>query len=188
MQHLAHGGVFVLLLGAGYVLPVPAEVVLLTAGYATHLALADTYATVSLALLGLFVGDLAMFVSIKKGSAFAARIAGSHTESGFAKYSGLFARNATAFILFSRFLGAFRIMIPSIAVASKMKTGAFALLNAVSLVPYAVFFILIGRHFHRILPEVVTETEILMHVVFFLSLALVGFALRHVAARRLVTR
>lgn len=135
VEHFTYAAVFGLLVAGGVGVPVPEELVQLTAGYLARRGVISFLPGAAAAWLGLVAGDALLFrLAARRGPSLLAspRVARVLTPDRRAAIERHFARHAFLTVLAGRHLSVLRLAIFALAGASGVPTGTFVLADALS--------------------------------------------------------
>ena len=161
---------------SGYIVPVPEEILLLLAGYIAGVGLNNVYFALLAAILGILVGDNVLFwLSKYKGSRIINKLKQKVRRNELNKYKHLMKEHIGKTIFIVRFIVGFRFFGPFLAGSVNIKWKTFQFYNLIAVLIYAPLIVFLGFHFHNKLALVITQVEIIRHIIFFIFLAIVGY-------------
>lgn len=147
----AYGLVFLVLLAAGFGLPLPEDIPLVMGGVLVHRGQATLWTMILVGYLGIIIGDSIMFqlgrrFGSKVGTApgFFARIV---TPQKRARVEGLFKKHGEKIVMLARFLPGVRTVTYFTAGSVGMSYGRFMLYDSVAALGSAPIFVLLGYYF-----------------------------------------
>ncbi len=174
LHQLSYLGLFALLAGAAIVLPIPEELILLTAGYLLALGFLSWYGAVPAAILGLLVGDLLLFWLAKTGSKRIEKFRRRINHLGLEK-TWLFAPSEPLrAVLILRFLTGFRFIAPLYAGFQQMSWRRYLLADLLVIILFVPGILFLGWYFHGAIVAFIAGFEIVRHALFLGILALAG--------------
>lgn len=135
VEQFTYAAVFGLLVAGGLGVPVPEELVQITAGYLAHRGVVAFLPAAAASWLGLVIGDALLFrLARSRGPALLAspRLARLLTPARRAAIERHFARHAFLTVLVGRHLSVLRMPIFALAGASGVPTRTFVLADALS--------------------------------------------------------
>ena len=178
LEQFSYVGIFLLLALSGYLVPIPEEILLLLTGYIAALGFNNVYIALIASILGILAGDNVLFwLSRYKGSRLIDRLKRKVRKNALAKYRHLMKRHIGKTIFIVRFIVGLRFFGPFLSGSMKVKWKIFQFYNLIAVVIYAPIMIFLGFHFHNKLALVITQVEIVRHLIFFLFLAVVGYVI-----------
>ena len=189
LVHFGHLAIFVLLVLGGLGVPVPEELIQLTAGYLARRGLLLFWPSVGAAWLGIVVGDALFFLLARRhGPRLLAsrRVAGLLTAKRRAFLEGHFERHAVLTIMVARHASAFRLPAYALAAVHGVRPLTFALADGVSAMLSVPLVVSLGWYFADHLEDVKREVhEAELGLAILVAVLLVGWwALRAWLTRR----
>lgn len=163
---LSYVGIFFVSIIANAVVPVPEEVVLLAFGYIIGTGTINFFAVLVLVILGVAVGDIAMFTLSRTNNRFVTFF-----------YNKLFAKllekrgdkwvedNIKKIVFFSRFMIQFRFIGPFLAGQKKMSFKTFLFYDMLAISIYVPLYLLLGWYFHKKLSLIVENVHIAQNII-----------------------
>lgn len=144
----AYGLIFVVLLLAGFGLPLPEDIPLIMGGVLVHRGQADLWVMILVGYLGIIVGDSIMFWL---GRRFGTRVPGLLrrvvTPERRAWVEGLFNKHGEKLVLAARFLPGVRTVTYFTAGSVGMNYTKFAIYDSIAALASAPLFVLLGYEF-----------------------------------------
>lgn len=147
----AYGLVFVVLLAAGFGLPLPEDIPLVMGGVLVHRGQANLWVMIVVGYLGIIVGDSIMFMLGRRfgsrvGAApgFFARIV---TPEKRAQVEGMFKKHGEKIVMLARFLPGVRTVTYFTAGSVGMRYSHFAIYDSIAALASAPIFVLLGYYF-----------------------------------------
>ena len=149
----AYGLIFVVLLAAGFGLPLPEDIPLVMGGVLVHRGGANLYVMIAVGYLGIVIGDSIMF---GLGRRFGARV-GSQPGKGFfgriitpgsrARVEGLFKKHGEKIVMIARFLPGVRTVTYFTAGSVGMQYWHFLAYDSIAALLSAPVFVVLGYYF-----------------------------------------
>ncbi len=158
----------------GYIIPIPEEVTLLIIGYVAGIGPIKLYFAVAAAAGGVIVGDNILFLMSLRGSKYVDRLKNKLRKNKIIHYEHVMHEHIGKTIFFIRFVVGLRFFGPVLAGMLKVKWRKFFFINAAASILHALFFISLGYYFHRSFLVLVTQVEVIRHILFFFSASLFG--------------
>ncbi len=150
----AYGLVFVVLLAAGFGLPLPEDIPLVMGGVLVHRGQANLWVMILVGYLGIIVGDSIMF---GLGRRFSKRVSNASGPPGFfsrivspekrARVEGLFKKHGEKIVMLARFLPGVRTVTYFTAGSVGMRYSRFILYDSIAALASAPIFVLLGSYF-----------------------------------------
>ena len=147
----AYGLVFLVLLAAGFGLPLPEDIPLVMGGVLVHRGQAVLWKMILVGYLGIIIGDSTMFglgrrFGSKVGAApgFFARIV---TPEKRQRVEGMFKKHGEKIVMLARFLPGVRTVTYFTAGSVGMRYGRFVLYDSIAALASAPIFVLLGYYF-----------------------------------------
>lgn len=178
LEHLSYFGIFLVVMAAGHVIPIPESITLILIGYISvyknvHLGLVLLFA-----FLGTMGIDIFMYLISRKGSAFATRMARKIDQKHFDKYLNAQEKHLFWLVFFSHFIPGWRFANPVILGITKMPWKKFLSYSAIASCVHTPFYIFLGFFLHQDVVPLINTVEssgkILLYILLFI--VLVGIA------------
>ena len=176
IEQFSYAGIFILVALSGYIIPIPEEILLLLVGYIAGVGLNNVYIALIPATLGVLAGDNVIYwLSRYKGSKLIDRLKNKVRKHEIMKYSHLMENHIGKTIFILRFIVSLRFFSPFLAGSMKIKWKTYQFYDLLASVVYVPIMIFLGYHFHNQLALVITQVEIIRHLIFIVVLAVVGY-------------
>lgn len=151
----AYGLVFLVLLAAGFGLPLPEDIPLVMGGVLVHRGQANLWVMILVGYLGIIIGDSIMFAL---GGRFGSRVGSEvSTAPGFfarivtpakrAQVEGMFKKHGEKIVMLARFLPGVRTVTYFTAGSVGMRYSHFLLYDSLAALASAPLFVLLGYYF-----------------------------------------
>ncbi len=157
----AYGLIFLVLLAAGFGLPLPEDIPLVMGGVLVHRGQANLYVMIAVGYLGIIIGDSIMFglggrFGRRVGSApgFFARIV---TAEKRAQVEGMFKKHGEKIVMLARFLPGVRTVTYFTAGSVGMRYSHFLLYDSLAALASAPLFVLLGYYFGSDIESLLTR-------------------------------
>ena len=174
VEHFSYFGIFLAVSLAGYLIPLPEEIMLLLAGYIAGFGF-NVYITVLVSILGVLTGDSILFwLSRYEGSKLVDKLKRRVDKHEINKYRNLMREHIGKTIFILRFVVGLRFLSPFLAGSMKIKWKKFQFYNMLAAIVYVPIVVFLGYHFHNKLVALITSFEIVRHIIFLLVLVLIG--------------
>lgn len=144
----AYGLVFVILLAAGFGLPLPEDIPLVMGGVLVHRGQANLYVMIAVGYLGIIIGDSIMF---SLGRRFEGRVPGLLkriiTSERRQRVEELFKKHGEKIVMIARFLPGVRTVTYFTAGSVGMSYVRFAIYDSIAALASAPIFVVLGYYF-----------------------------------------
>ncbi len=151
----AYGLIFVVLLAAGFGLPLPEDIPLVMGGVLVHRGQANLWVMMLVGYLGIIIGDSIMFAL---GGRFGRKVGSKgSTAPGFfarivtpekrAQVEGMFKKHGEKIVMLARFLPGVRTVTYFTAGSVSMRYSHFLLYDSIAALASAPIFVLLGYYF-----------------------------------------
>jgi membrane protein DedA with SNARE-associated domain len=186
IQHLSYAGIFAWFLVTQLiiVMPIPEEAVLLSIGYVAATGVWNPFIAAGVALATLLLADNAFYFLSKSGNRWVARLAKRSGGGVFARAESQMRRNMPRAVFTLTFIPRLRFFGPVLAGVLKLRWLAFFLADASALAIYVSVYLSLGYFFHRKLLALFGKTTLVHHVIFIVSVVVIGVIAGIVAGRR----
>lgn len=176
-EHTTYLGIFLVLAFFGHFIPIPVEIILVSMGYITALGYLKLYFVIPLGILGLLTGDALIFYMARRGSHLILKSRKKFKPETIEKYEELMKNNSGKTIFLLRFIVGLRILSPLLSGSLNVRYSTFLFFDFLALLIYVPFLIFLGFHFHTNVLLLISEVEIIRHVIFLLVASLVGLGI-----------
>ena len=170
IEHLSYAGFFMLLAGAGVVIPLPEEVTLLTMGYLSANGVLNPIFAGVVALLGMLLGDSILFWLARSGVPIVNKFKVKLDRLPLHGTWIFHPDKPLRAVFFLRFITGLRMIAPVYAALRGARFGGFLAVSFASLCIYTPLFVGLGFAFHQSFLALVTQVEIARHALFALIL------------------
>jgi membrane protein DedA with SNARE-associated domain len=174
VHQFSYLGIFLVLAGGAIIVPLPEEVILLTAGYLVAVGLITAPLGILSSIVGLLAGDSFLFFLPRLGGEYAQKLRARVNKIGLEK-TWLFAPSQPlrpVFIL--RFLTGIRFIAPIYAGFEQASWKGFLTTDFLSVVIFVPGMFWLGYEFHTSFIVFLASFELIRHSVFIGVLALAG--------------
>lgn len=159
---------------AGYLIPIPEEMALLVIGYISAIGPIKLHWVVALTCFAVIIGDNILYFLSFKGSRYVEWLKRRMRKNKLSQYEHIMHEHIGKTIFFIRFIVGVRFFGPVLAGTLKVSWRRFFFINAAASIIHVIFFESLGYHFHNSFLALVTQVEIIRHILFFFSVALFG--------------
>jgi membrane-associated protein len=174
LHEFSYAGMTLVLAGTGIILPIPEEVILLTAGYLAAEGFMDPFIAIPLAILGTLVGDSILFALAKAGSPFAEKLRNRLRKLNVSRTWFFSHEHPLRAVFFLRFVTGLRILSPIYAGFHAAKWPAFLATTFAALVIFIPLTFGIGYYFNDSLAHLLHGFAVFRHILFLGLLLFVG--------------
>ncbi len=176
LEQFSYLGIFISIALSGYIIPVPEEILLLLIGYISGVGLNNVYIALLASIIGVLLGDNILFwLSRYRGSKLIDKLKRKIRKNEVMKYKNLMKQHIGKTIFILRFIVGLRFFGPFLAGSLKVRWKTFQLYNFLAVLIYVPIMVFLGFHFHKQLALLITEFEIIRHLVFLTFLTFLGF-------------
>lgn len=173
-ETLSYFGIFIVVMIAGYLIPVPEEIVLLLVGYLAANNYLNAYLAVVVSILGVLTGDNIVYWLSNHSSKFIKKVKKRISITKIHKYEQLLKEHAGKTIFCSRFIVGLRFIGPLMAGTNKVKWQKFMFFVSLATLIYVPLVVGIGYAFSSNLSAIIIEIEEARHLVFVLVAVIIG--------------
>lgn len=184
IEHFSYLGIFVGVLLAGHIVPIPEDVVLLLSGYLVAIGYAKIFPMVLISIVAPILADAIFYWLSWTGNKFALGIEHKIKNNIFSTYKTLMERHTFFVVFFSRFIPGFRLASPLMAGFIKVPWWKFFSYNILSAVFYGPIFLLLGYIFHLKITPLIIAVESLRHFFSLGILVLLGILIAVVLSKK----
>lgn len=178
LEHLSYLGLYVSLGGTGIPLPVPEEVILITAGFLTARGIMLAWIAIPVAISAVLVQDSVLFFLARKGSSFTKRIHDQALVQGLEKTWVLSPSHPLRAVFFLRFFSGLRLLSPVFAGLNKARYRDFLLVDFLGLSIFVPTIFSLGYIFHVSFRRFKEGLYVFHHYLLYISIVAVSvFAL-----------
>ena len=176
LEHFSYFAIFILLSVAGYLVPLPEEVLLISIGYLLSTGVGHIPTVLIVSLLGLIVGDNLVYWLARFNHRFTDKFRAKLKPKTLEKYEQLMKKHARLTVFGTRFIAGLRFLGPFLAGSHKIKWSKFQFFNLLALLIYTPLFLFLGYHFHARLEVLIAQVEFIRHIIFVTAIILLGIA------------
>lgn len=173
-QSASYFGVGVFVMFAGYLIPIPEEMALLIVGYISAVGPIKLHWVVVLSCFAVIIGDNILYFLSLKGSRYVEWLKRKMRKNKLSQYEHIMHEHIGKTIFFIRFIVGVRFFGPVLAGTLKIRWRRFFFINAAASIIHVIFFESLGYYFHNSFLALVTQVEIVRHILFFFSVTLFG--------------
>lgn len=188
LHQLSYPGLFLLLAGSAIVLPIPEEIILLTAGYLTAIGVVTFYWGIPVSIAGLLIGDVFLFTLARFGGEYAQKLRARVNKIGLDKTWIFSPQQPLRAVFILRFLTGFRFIAPIYAGFEQASWKGYLLVDILGIIIFVPLMFAFGYEFHNSIVAFIAGFEIVRHAVFIFVLALAGVGMLPSLYRSFKTR
>lgn len=188
LHQFSYFGLFILLTGSAIVLPLPEEIILLTAGYLVAIGVIGATLGIFVSILGLLAGDVFLFYIARLGGAYAQKLRARVNKIGLEKTWIFSPKQPLRAVFVLRFLTGFRFIAPIYAGFEEASWKGYLLTDILAIVIFVPAMFWLGYEFHSSIIAFIAGFELLRHTVFILVLAFAGAGMLPVLYREVKRR
>lgn len=149
ISHLSYVGIFLAVAFSGYVIPIPEEFVLVTAGFIAAQGIINLPIIFLICVVGAVFGDTLVFYLSGHGSRFTKKYHKKVESTHVGWYVRHMKKNTGVTVFLSRFIPGMRLMSTLVAGLLKKPMDVFVIATALSASIYIPLVVLIGYHFNN---------------------------------------
>ncbi len=187
LQKLSYLGLFFFLAGSSVVVPVPEEILLLTAGHLTALGYMVPIKAIPLAIIALLLGDSILFFLARTGSRYITGIHERFVRMNLDRTWVFSPDHPLRAVFIMRFVTGLRMIAPIYAGLNRASWKGFLLTDFVALCIFVPIVYFLGFRNSDNFLIFVAAFEIARHVLFWTAVAVLGggfFAATHTRLRK----
>ncbi|MFA6227057.1 MAG: DedA family protein [Candidatus Paceibacterota bacterium] len=181
VEHFSYVAIFLFTIFAGYIVPVPEEIVLLIVGYMASVDFIHFAPALVVVILALLIGDNIIFnLSLKNNKHVHKLIHEVLSLKIVSRNRGFLEKHVGKTIFFSRFFPFLRFVGPVLAGYTKAKTRTFQFYNTLAIIIYAPLVIGIGYIFNNYFDWIIDHIDKMRHVIVILIWIIVGLVITRI--------
>ena len=188
IEHFSYTAVFFLLAFAGFLVPIPEEIIIITVGYVVAAGFGNMYVALIDCILGIFIGDNLLFWLSKSHNPLIKKLKKRIKQKAVQKFKINLKKHIGKTIFLARFIVGLRIFGPVLAGSLHVKSRTFQFYNTLAILIYVPIFLFLGYHFHNQLGYVIAGVEAVRHVLFSIVLIAFGYLLAFIARKRYIEK
>jgi membrane-associated protein len=174
LQHLSYFGIFFLLAFLDAVIPLPEEIILIMVGYTVYFDPLDPTLAILVSIAAFLVGDNTTFWLSRGGSRLIERFKNRIATSLITSYSHKMRERAGLTLLIMTFVPNIRFFAPIVAGSVRTPWRIFIIYDIIAVGLYVSLYLLAGYFFHSQLDHVISEFELIGHMLIYLLLLFAG--------------
>ncbi|MEK9131948.1 MAG: DedA family protein [Patescibacteria group bacterium] len=184
IDQFSYGGIFLIALLSGHLIPFPEDIILLVAGYLASAGFVNPYYAGGVALIGILIGDTILYRLSRSNSRLIHRMR-EHVRLRLIVRESLIKKHIRKVIFFSRFVPFFRSLGPVISGILKVPRKTFQLYNFLGMAIYVPLTVSIGYVFGSHVNSLVEKADAFRHGMFIFLIVVLGISLAVWANRKL---
>ena len=166
LHELSYVGMTLILAGTGIVIPIPEEVVLLTAGYLAAEGLMLPFIAIPLAILGTLAGDSILFLLARAGSPFAEKLRARVNKLHMRRTWFFSQQHPLRAVFFLRFVTGLRMLSPIYAGFHDVEWASFLGTTLAALLIFVPLTFGLGYYFNDSVAHLLHGFAVFRHVLF----------------------
>lgn len=177
IQHFSYLAIFIITFFAGYIIPIPEEIILLVTGYLASQSIISLPIAIAICVTSLILSDNLLFRLCLTENCFVKKMHDRVFRLKLMKYRDNMIKHIDKTIFVSRFTPFLRFVGPVVAASIKTPKKDFFVFNTFAVLIYAPVLILIGyifsNHLKILIGHIETLHQAIVHVT-FLGILFVG--------------
>ncbi len=181
VEHYSYVAIFLFAIFAGYLVPVPEEIVLLVIGYLASVGIIKMTPAILIVILAFAIGDNILFRFVQKNNKYADKLVHDVLSLKFiTKHKVFLDKHMGLTIFFTRFFPYLRFVGPVYAGFMRAKERTFLIFNTIAIAIYAPILIWIGYAFHQYYYQIVEKLTQVRHIIVVLIWIIIGLLITRV--------
>jgi membrane protein DedA with SNARE-associated domain len=174
LQHLSYFGIFFLLAFLDALIPLPEEIILIMVGYTVYFDPLDPTVAIVISIAAFLTGDNVTFWLSRGGSRLIERFKNRIAAPLIETYSSNMSAKAGLTLLIMTFVPNIRFFAPIVAGSVGTPWRKFIIYDSIAVGLYVSLYLLAGYFFHSRLDQLISEFELLGHLLIYLFLLVAG--------------
>jgi membrane protein DedA with SNARE-associated domain len=167
LSNLSYVGVFFAVMTAGYIIPIPEEIFLLSVGYLGAIGVINPFVGLMVSIAALLVGDSIVFALARHGFPYAARMYTRLLKTHLGrKFKMRSEDHLSQSVFMLRFIPGLRFLSPLMAAMHKVSFVRFFFIDLLAITAYSAIYILVGYHLSDSFLRIMVRVEEMRHVIF----------------------
>ena len=187
LGQLSYFGSYLLIVGAGHIVPIPEDIALIAVGYFTSFGQLSLVGMLLAVILGAITGDFILFYLAKKGARFAINLERHIKNEIFEFIKRKMQEKSFWTIFMMRFIPGFRFTSPLVAGYVGLSWKKYWLANIISGCVYAPSYFFLGYLFHARILALIGVAGSLRHLV-FVGIVIILFGTLALVVRRKILK
>jgi membrane protein DedA with SNARE-associated domain len=181
IEQFSYLGIFIFALFAGYIVPIPEEIILLIVGYMASIGYIHLVPAIFVVIIAFILGDNMLFQLTLKNNKHVTKFVNEVLSLKIiAKHRAFFEKNIGMTVFIFRFVPFLRFISPVFAGYVRAKEQTFMFFNTLAIVIYAPFLMWVGYFFHESFGDIVNEIGRVRHVAVILLWIIVGLVITRI--------
>ncbi|MBU6370813.1 MAG: DedA family protein [Patescibacteria group bacterium] len=181
IEQFSYAAIFLFALGAGYVVPVPEEIILLITGYLASERIIHLAPAISIVILAFIIGDNILYRLVRNNEKRVGKFIAEVLSIKFiARHKQFLEKHINTTIFMTRFVPFLRFVGPVFAGYTKAKQEVFALFDTLAIALYATIWVWIGFAFHNSFATIVNGIGRVRHVAVIFVWIVVGMIISRI--------
>ncbi len=181
IEQFSYIAIFLFALGAGYVVPVPEEIILLITGYMASNYIIHLTPAIFIVIIAFIIGDNILYRLTLKNNKHVTKLINEVLSIKFiTKHKPWLEKHINTTIFFTRFVPFLRFVGPVFAGYTKTKERTFMIFNTLAIAIYAPFVIWVGYFFHNDYTLIVNSIGRVRHVIVIFAWIIVGLIITRI--------
>ena len=175
VEQFSYLAIFLFAISAGYIVPIPEEIVLLITGYMASAGYIHFTPALFVIILAFIIGDNVLYkLTLKNNKLVKKMIHEVLSLTIIAKNRKFLEKNISTTIFITRFIPFLRFIGPVFSGYVKVKEKTFMLFNTLAIVIYAPIMLCVGYFFHDDFTRIVSEMGRVRHIAVILGWVIIG--------------
>lgn len=181
IQQFTYVGIFIFTLLAGYIIPVPEEIILLIAGYMASERFIHLTPAIFIVIIALIIGDNILYrLTLKNNKHVKNFINEVLSLKLISKHRNFFEKHVDWAIFFTRFVPFLRFVGPVFAGYTKTKERTFMLFNTFAIAIYAPLVMFLGYYFHNYFLQIINQIGRFRHLTVIFAWIIIGLVITRI--------
>jgi membrane-associated protein len=180
VEHFSYVAIFFFAIFAGYLIPLPEEIILLIVGYMASVRLIHLTPAIFVVIIALIIGDNILFTLARKNNKHVHRLVNEVLSLKIMKNRELMKKHIGKTVFLSRFFPFLRFVGPIFAGYVKASESVFQFYNTSAIIIYTPLVIGIGFYFNNYFNYIVGNIEKVRHIGVILVWIIVGLIITRV--------
>ena len=181
IEQFSYLGIFLFAIFAGYIVPIPEEIILLIVGYMASLQYIHLLPAIFVVIIAFLIGDNIIFrLTLRNNKHVTKFINEVLSLKIIAKHKPFFEKHIELTTFIFRFIPFLRFVSPVFAGYTKTKEKTFMLFNTLAIVIYAPFVIWIGYFFHDNFNQIVSQIGRVRQIIVIFVWVIVGLLITRI--------
>ena len=180
VEHFSYIAIFFFAIFAGYLIPLPEEIILLIVGYMASVRLVHLTPAIFVVIIALIIGDNILFYLASKNNKHVHKLIHEVLSLKIMKDQELMKKHVGKTVFLSRFFPFLRFVGPIFAGYVKAKENVFQFYNTLAIAIYTPLVIGIGFFFHDYFDWIVGQINKFRHIGVILIWIIVGLVISRI--------